>query len=88
MLLFTSSRGPSPSFVCLSPSVNLSELGGSMYDNISGKGGAVSIIGGVAVLPNTAAGTPLNILSIVTIVTGVIVVLSFIVTRALAYYYR
>jgi hypothetical protein len=51
---------------------------------ISGAGGAISILGGSMVLPNTSGNPLLMVLSLATIAMGVVVVASFFLSRYLA----
>lgn len=52
-----------------------------MYGRGSGVVGVSSTVSGVAALPNTGSSTALTVLSIATIVVGVLVTASFVVTR-------
>ena len=52
-----------------------------MYGRSGSVLGVTSIIGGVAVLPNTGGNSLLTILDIVTMTAGAIIIGSFVITR-------
>jgi hypothetical protein len=56
--------------------------------NATGAGGAASVLGGIAVLPNTSGNSALLVLSIATIALGSLVVLSFVSTRIALRYFK
>lgn len=61
---------------------------GFLTSNTTGASGAVSLLGGAAVLPQTTGNTALLALALTTIALGGLIVLSFVSTRAIAHYLK